>query len=215
MPSFEEFFDQTVTAVHKREQLTAVQLRELLHYDPDTGDFIWLKPTSNRVYIGKKAVYKSHGYPSIRIHGYLYHAHRLAWLYMTGEWPPEQIDHIDKSRDNNKWSNLRLASNSENSMNKPLQSNNKSGYAGVDKFGNRWRARIHKDNKEIHLGLFDEPEEAALAYYAAFHRLFPTYAPPIPEKLLNYRKKEELQPSDFALPISGHTNPNTESSTDA
>ena len=81
-------------------------------------------------------------YTYISIYGKRYPAHRLAWLYIYGEWPPDQIDHIDGEPSNNRLDNLRLATNSENQQNRKIASNNTSGAKGVCKIGNRFKAHI-------------------------------------------------------------------------
>lgn len=146
--------------------LTQSKLKELLKYDPDTGDFIWLaKPSiySTKVKVGNKAGYKtSQGYISIGVHGKRYFAHRLAWLYMTGEWPESCIDHIDNIKDNNKFSNLRQASPSQNQINKIVP--NTTGFRGVSLHGGKYNAIISSKGKQYYLGRFNTAEEAAKAY---------------------------------------------------
>jgi citrate synthase len=90
--------------------LTAEELRRVLHYDPDTGIFTWKVTLSNRNPAGKKAGCIDHyGYIMMSIHGKRYKAHRLAWLYMTGAWPTNQIDHKFNNRSDNRFSELREA----------------------------------------------------------------------------------------------------------
>ena len=79
---------------------------------------------------------------------------------MTGEWPEYTIDHEDRNGLNNKWSNLRLATNSENSANRNKRYNNQSGFKGVSKNGNKWAARVTKDGETIYLGSYSSKEEA-------------------------------------------------------
>jgi hypothetical protein len=91
-----------------------------------------------------------------------YYAHQLAWLYMTGQWPNKHIDHINGIRDDNRFSNLRLATESDNSCNRAKQSNNVSGYTGVwwNSQKKRWEASIFKDGKRQWRKFFDSKEEA-------------------------------------------------------
>jgi hypothetical protein len=115
------------------------------------------------------------GYIIIRIDNVLYLAHRLAWLYMTGSWPPAQIDHINRSRADNRWENLRAVSNTENAWNRTAPSN-KSGFTGVRRENNKWLAEIKVNYKPIRLGLFETPEAAHTAYLEAkrkLHQKFP------------------------------------------
>lgn len=133
--------------------ITYWRLKEVLHYNPETGIFIWLKTLSNRTKVGYNAgTHKNNGYMRIDIDGYFYYAHRLAFLYMTGEWPKNEIDHIDNIRDNNKWENLREVTRSQNNKNRPHY-----GKKNVSKgiFINR-----NKYSVIIHLGTFDTLPEA-------------------------------------------------------
>jgi hypothetical protein len=103
-----------------KETLTAERLRELLHYDPDTGDFTW-RTARKRIPAGAIAGTVERGFRRITIgggrHGPRYSAHRLAWLYMTGAWPNGYLDHINRDPDDNRFANLRLATNSQNQAN--------------------------------------------------------------------------------------------------
>lgn len=99
--------------------LTQEYLKSILFYDPETGLFVWLKSLSNRAKIGTPAgTLRSNGYLKTNIDGQLYYNHRLAWLYMTGEWPAYNIDHINGIKDNNEWKNLREATHSQNNKNR-------------------------------------------------------------------------------------------------
>jgi len=160
------------------DTLTAARLRELLAYNPETGIFTWLVSCGRR---GAGTVTGSalhdRGYLRIGIKGRRYFAHRLAFLYMTGEWPPAQIDHINGRRDDNRWTNLRAATQSENFANSGPRSRNRLGLRGVsfrmDK--GRYQAQICH-NKQIHLGYYATPEEAAAVYHDAARRLFGKFA---------------------------------------
>jgi hypothetical protein len=98
-------------------ELTAERLRELFTYDPETGVFSWRARTSNRIKIGDAAGSRDHGCICIVVHGNRYYAHRLAWLYMHGEWPAKQIDHLNGDRCDNRITNLCEASNNESLQN--------------------------------------------------------------------------------------------------
>ena len=113
--------------------LTAERLREVLDYGPDTGVFTWKIRTNSRVKVGDVAgALRPDGYIQISIDGRLHRAHRLAWLYVTGESPPDQIDHINGVRDDNRIANLRLATSAENKQNlRRAKSRNKTGFLGV------------------------------------------------------------------------------------
>jgi hypothetical protein len=146
--------------------LTQEHLKEILQYDKNTGDFFWLKPASNRAKVGQKAGTMSHGYIYIAIDGKKYGAHRLAWLYSYGEITKEIIDHIDGNPSNNCLSNLREATKQQNLHNLKKPITNTSGYKGVHfhKGSSKWRAVVTVNNKPKHLGMFQTPEEASVAY---------------------------------------------------
>ncbi len=156
--------------VPQRQELTAGYLRSILDYDPETGIFTRKVRTSNSVKVGGIAGSQNgDGYLLIMLQSRLYQAHRLAWLYMHGEWPKDQIDHINRNRSDNRIANLRDVSHKQNQQNKSKQSNNKSGYPGVSwyKRYSKWRARIRHNQKLIHLGYFDDLEDAVAARKAA------------------------------------------------
>lgn len=141
-------------------------LKEIISYDPVTGNFIWIKPVANRIKAGDFAGTESgNGYISIKIKSKAYLAHRLAWLYMTGKWPKCQIDHDNHIRQDNRWINLFEATNIENSRNRSLSKKNTSGFNGVSwmKGSKRWRAQIRVDGRLIILGLFSDINLAVLA----------------------------------------------------
>lgn len=168
-------------------------LKSLLHYNPNTGIFTWKKRELssfaneragkiwNTRFFGNEAGSIRDGYIVIIINGKCERAHRLAYLYMEGYWPEDEIDHRDLNRSNNKWNNLRSATKKENSRNKSKRKDNTSGYKGVSWHtkNKKWRARIFLNNKEKTLGLFDKKEDAHLAYlyasnqyYGEFGRVF-------------------------------------------
>ena len=149
-----------------RPELTAEKLRELLHYEPATGIFTWKVRTANSVKVGDVAgCPDGRGYLCIKVLNRLYRAHRLAWLYHFGEWPTDQIDHINRNRSDNRIENLREVTNKQNHQNKSKRSDNTSGHTGVywHKQKSKWRARIKHNQKLIHLGLFATIEEAVAA----------------------------------------------------
>jgi hypothetical protein len=159
-------------------ELTSEELRRLLHYDPETGVFRWKCQPCNRVKIGQEAGTGSNGYSLIRISGKCFKAHRLAWLYMTGEWPKEFIDHINGVRSDNRFANLREATQAENKRNIGKLRNNTSGFKGVyfNKLFNRWQARVMAAGKSIYLGSFMTPEEAHTAYCDGARRYHEEFA---------------------------------------
>ena len=120
-----------------RYPLTQAELSELVHYDPETGIIRWIKSISNRAPVGTIAGSYTKGSRNIHIYRTGFKAHRLAWLYMTGEWPKKGIDHINGNPDDNRWCNLREATQSQNTANTRRHCDNKIGYKGVtqDKSG--------------------------------------------------------------------------------
>lgn len=152
------------------EQSTLSQqlLKTILHYNPETGDFTWLQRASRRVLSGSLAGRTdSRGYRRIRILGGDFRAHRLAWLYVYGEWPAEPLDHVDGNQANNAITNLRLGSNGINQQNiRRPQRNNKAGFLGVCKRSdsNTYRACVSIGGKSRCFGGYQTPEEAHAAY---------------------------------------------------
>lgn len=143
--------------------LTQERLRELLNYDPYSGKFT--RRVSNRKdRVGKEPGSKNtKGYIQIRIDGTLYVAHRLAWLYIYGYWPADQLDHINGDKTDNRMFNLREVNNKQNQENVPLQVNNTSGYRGVsyDTGYGRYRAYVCHNRETLCLGFYSTAEEAA------------------------------------------------------
>ena len=146
--------------------ITQSELKEVLEYNPDTGVFTWKKREKGRT-VGNVAGNKDHnGYRRVTINRQRYMEHRLVYLYMTGNFPKNQIDHINHIRDDNRWVNLRDATYSQNNSNRVKQKNNTSGYKGVRwrKHLKKWCAEIRYMKKKMHLGLYTTPEEASEAY---------------------------------------------------
>ncbi len=143
------------------------RLKELLDYNPSTGVFTWKVRPSRSVKIGDVAG-KTNTYIQIRIDWVSYQAHRLAWMYMTGEDPGEtQIDHFDENKHNNAFINLRKATHGQNKSNQGARKHNKTGKKGVYKVKNRYRAAITSNGKVIRLGSYKTLEEAHKAYCEA------------------------------------------------
>lgn len=149
--------------------LTAERLQELLNYDPSTGIFRWRVRRGGKASVGAEAGKFTQGHRQIRIDGVLYYAHRLAWLWVTGEWPLNQIDHRNGEKADNRISKLRLATNTQNQYNVGPQRNNKSGFKGVawHKGARKWVASIQHSGRSTHLGVFDDPVDAYEAYRRA------------------------------------------------
>lgn len=163
--------------------ITQDQLKRVMSYDHTTGIFRWaIKPRQrSRPAMGSEAggINTTTGYKTIQIDGRRYQAHRLAWLYMTGEWPIEDIDHINNNKADNRFENLRQATRSQNHHNKGPMPFNTSGYKGVTfhKGAGKWMARVADvDGSQIYLGLFPTPEAAYEAYCHAAKRLHGEFA---------------------------------------
>ena len=150
--------------------LTAEQLQTMLNYDVVTGEFIWKIQPSRAVKIGDIAgcTEKRIGYITIGITKRIYKAHRLAWLYVHGEWPRGLIDHINGNKADNRIANLRdvFADGNSQNVRKPNR-RNKSGFMGVIWYQNKWRASMSVNGKSKWLGDYSTPEEAHQVYLAA------------------------------------------------
>lgn len=147
-------------------ELTQDVLKQYLHYDKDTGIFTRLIRTSCSVKIGDVAGCVDCGYIRLTLLGKKYHAHRLAWLYMTGKWPKQEIDHINGVRSDNKICNLREATHSENMKNYAKKSTNTSGYKGVSwsKRDRYWVASFNIGDMHYKSHSHKTAKSASLAY---------------------------------------------------
>jgi hypothetical protein len=156
-------------------ELTQAQLKHLLHYDLDTGEFTWVRRASPVVTIGAVAGCVSvENYWYIKVRGRCYRAHRLAYLYMTGEWPKHEIDHMNGNRSDNRWVNLREVTRAENQQNvRAPKSGSKSGVLGVTPRRGKFRADIKANGKQMYLGDFTTSEEAHAVYLKAKAALHP------------------------------------------
>lgn len=145
--------------------LTADQLRAELHYDPVTGVFTRLVARCNKIDVGDVAgTVMPNGRRQISVLHKTYLAHRLAWLYMTGDWPPGELDHRDLDGDHNWWSNLRLATRTQNQANTRARKHNQLGLKNVVKRGNRFRLRVTIDGKRVNVGQYGSIEEACAVH---------------------------------------------------
>ena len=151
-------------------ELTVEYLRSILHYSPETGIFTRKVGTSNRVKVGDVAgCPRGDGYLQIKVQSRKYKAHRLAWLYVYGVWPEDQLDHVNRVRTDNRIANLRAVTNKQNQQNASKRSDNTSGHTGVrwHRWASKWLAHIRHNQKLIHLGCFATIEEAVAARKAA------------------------------------------------
>lgn len=151
-------------------QLTQSRLKHLLNYDPETGDWTWLNPPNHNTRLKGQLAgnRRADGYLLIRIMGRAYYSGRLAWFYMTGEWP-EEIDHRDRDPSNDRWSNLREATSSLNKYNR----SDDGSLRGVYRSGKGWWVMVGHGN---YLGIFDTLEEAIIARDAEALRLAGDFA---------------------------------------
>lgn len=151
------------------------RLHKKLHYDPETGIFTWRFSTGGARRGSVAGGVNGEGYWQIWFDGRNHQAHRLAWFYMTGAWPSEEVDHKDGVRDNNRWGNLREASKAQNAQNRKTPITNRSGFIGADLHAasGLWRSQIQVSGRKIHLGTFQTAEEASAAYLAAKRELHP------------------------------------------
>jgi hypothetical protein len=172
-------------------------LHEILRYDPDSGKLFWRKrgvhlfrktegraaenacATWNSRYADREAFLGSaRGYVTGCVLNRPCIAHRVIWAMQTGEWPKDQIDHINGVRNDNRWVNLRAATRFENACNRPVPKHSRSGTKGVhwharDK---RWIARITANHKAYHLGTFTSLDDAKAAYAKASAELHGQFA---------------------------------------
>ena len=162
-----------------KPEISQERLKEVLHYNPDTGLFTWKERRGGTAIEGVEAGWTNgSGYKRIAFNNVEYPGHHLAWLYMTGELPRKQLDHINGIRNDNRLSNLREATQKENMQNTRKHADNKSGYLGVylHKHSGKFHSRIMVDGKQISLGYSDTAEAAHEAYKKAkaqYHKFNP------------------------------------------
>jgi hypothetical protein len=160
------------------KMITAEELRKYVNYDQESGEFRWLiiRGRASKSYTaGSK---HRNGYLSFMIGGRRYSAHRIAWLFVHGEWPPNLIDHINGDKADNRISNLRLATKSQNGANRRKSKNNVSGFKGVTwiKRSQKWQAQLYVNGQMKYLGTFDQVEDASEAYRAGAIKHFGEFA---------------------------------------
>jgi len=158
--------------------LTAERLRAALHYDPATGVFEWLVSRPNCRAGDVAGCPTRYGYVYVGLDGRKYMAHQLAWLWMTGAWPAIRLDHRDLDKANNRWTNLRQATRSQNGANTKVSRKSASGLKGItqDKRSGRWYAAITVNQKRRKLGGHDTAEAAHAAYVKAAAEAFGEFA---------------------------------------
>lgn len=149
--------------------ITQAELKDITHYNPETGSFIWLANIAPRAKIGSEigevTVKGNNKYRRVIIYGKKYMVHRLVFLYLNGRLPDGDIDHIDGDGLNNRWLNLRVVSSTSNNRNRRIQRNNKSGVCGVswDERLMKWHVRCNR----IHIGYNHDFFEAVCMRFSA------------------------------------------------
>ena len=157
---------------------TQGELRSKLNYDPQTGELRWAVDVASTCPTGTLAgTVNRKGYMRLKFGNKAYLAHRIIWKWMTGEDPPQQIDHIDLNKANNSWCNLRTATNSQNQMNRKAMGNHglPKGVSFHKRIG-KYQVRVKKDGVRHHLGYFEDVRCAADAYRAAATLPFGSFA---------------------------------------
>ena len=173
-PEVQQILKEKLDAAKAKERQEGgaddVSYKDLLDYDPNTGVFTWKIKTSSKAMPGTVAGWlDKDGYRCVTILGKKLKAHRLAWWWVHGEWPPKHIliDHKNRNPADNRIDNLRLATPAQSAMNRTKQSNNKSGYKGVFKVKQYWHARITVNKVDIPLGYHKSLQDAVAAYEKA------------------------------------------------
>jgi hypothetical protein len=170
---------QILIVPYSYEEMTKKYLDYAFIYNPENGELRNKVKRHGKANIGDIAgCIHSDGYIKVHIQGIKYPVHRLIWIMMTGEHVPDEIDHINRIRNDNRWCNLRLATRFQNSGNTTISKNNTSGYKGVhwNSHRSRWRATIEINGKSIHIGSFVTKEDAFEAYKLAAVYHFGEYA---------------------------------------
>jgi len=148
--------------------MTQDELKELLKYDPETGVFTWRVDRANGRYkagsIVKGEVNKKTSYRRLWINGKRYQSSHIANLYMTGEWPKEEMDHINRDPLDDRWCNLREATSSENKVNRILPRKDKHLPPGVYNKGGKYEVIRRINGEKTYLGTYETIKEAAMAY---------------------------------------------------
>lgn len=161
--------------------ITQSELKEVLNYDQETGIFTWIKKPSKNISIGALCgSINKEGYHVLRINNNSIYAHRAAWIYVYGNIENSEIDHVNRIKTDNRIINLRLATRSQNIINRMFE--NSTGYRVVTevnrlKSKSKFVAASRLNNKRIHIGTFDNAEDAAFAYQLFIFKTFGDFLP--------------------------------------
>lgn len=169
-------------------------LKEQLKYEPETGDFYWLISKKKRNLNKPAGSRDRYGYKHICIDGMSFSQHRLAWYYINGVWPKEEIDHINGKPSDNRIENLREATHAENSANRARRRINSSGYKGVyrDSTSGMWRVQLSKDGKVYTAGPYMDPARAHDVHQRMSQLLFQEFHRPYPLKIHRQFDKQDV-----------------------
>ena len=156
-----------------------VSIINAIQYDPVSGDFTNLVKRGPLMPGARLGCVNGKGYLNIMVAGKSYTAHRLAWFLMKREWPGGMVDHINRNPSDNRWCNLRMATRSQNGMNREAPKNNTSGRKGVCwcKRSGKWFSYIMLNQKQKSLGYYDDIKEAISAREAAEVAAFESFNP--------------------------------------
>jgi hypothetical protein len=166
-----------MTPKEMASDLSVTWLRENMSYNPDTGIFSWQRPGYGRT-VGKSigaGKNSAKGYLALKINGTIFYAHRVAWLYVNGEWPEGQVDHVDGNKFNNAIANLRIATSAQNAARRKT-TRFIGPSRGVFPHGAGFVARLHHKGVRHYLGYFNDPEKAKEAYEAKARELYGEFA---------------------------------------
>ena len=164
----------------ERERISIEELRKRLEYDPELGLCFWLTTLGGKCRKGESAgrvgTGKSAGYWRININGRQYPRSNIAWALMTGKWPQRQVDHENVKQWDDRWVNLRLATQSQNKANGRAYKNNYLGVKGVCVRGSKYQAHAQIGGKQKHLGFFETIREAAQAVSDAHEKEYGVFS---------------------------------------
>ncbi len=161
------------------KRLSHARLLEVVSYDPGTGLFTRLRQLGARALKGDIAgSVGPDGRRRIRIDKEQFFSARLAWFYVTGNWPVGEVDHLNLNRSDDRFLNLRIATHQQNTVNRRVLPSNRLGVKGISKVKRRYRAQLCVNDGRLHLGYFSTLDEAKTAYAAAARSHFGDFARP-------------------------------------